>query len=192
MAFSQATIQEVFPPLRRGAEVFLSWSSSAPSGSWFQVYVNGQLAWWGVRTWTWVPVPSGPVRIDLGAVAAGEETTDWSRAIGYGSGGYGLDPFAAADLLPAAPSRRAQLSWSGGYFLGATLAGFHVYGESTPGGGINYGQALATIAAYPAGIDTSGFGLAGYGSGGFGLAAGTYTWASGPLSSGTWNFALVV
>src|SRR5205823_96019 len=111
----------------------------------------GQLAWSGRRPWTWVPIPTGPVRVDLGAVAAGEEGIDWTRAIGYGSGGYGLDPLGAVDLLPAAPTRRARLSWSGGSYLGATIAGFRVYGETAPGGGVDYSHPLAAVTAYPAG-----------------------------------------
>ena len=190
MPFDQGTITAVNPPLRKGGEVFLSWTSSAPTGTPFQIYVNHALAWSGQRLWAWVPVPAGPVRIDLGAVGVGEETIDFTRVTGFGAGGFGSGTYGAVDLVPSGPNRRALLTWSGGSYLGASLAGFHVYGEATPGGGINYAAALATITAYPAGIDTSGFGMGAFGSGGFGAVAGTYTWQSDPLPAGTWHFGI--
>jgi hypothetical protein len=173
MAFSQATISEVFPPLIRQGQAFLSWSSSSPAGTFFQVYLNAVLAWSGQARSAWVSIPSGPVHIDIGTVAAGEENTDFSGS------------------LASAPARRAELSWLGGTFEAPDIAGFKVYGESTPGGGINYGTVLADITAYPAGILTDGFGLGSFGTGGFGRVAGTYTWTSEPLGSGTWSFAVV-
>jgi hypothetical protein len=81
MAFSQATILDLSPPQVRGSQVFLSWSSSSPSGTWFQVYINRRLAWSGQRLWTWVLIPAGPVRIDIGAVDAGEQSTDFSSSL---------------------------------------------------------------------------------------------------------------
>jgi hypothetical protein len=163
MAWSQASITNVFPPAVRGAWVFLSWSSSAPAGTWYQVYTNGALAWHGQATSCWTPVPAGPLHIDIGTVAAGE----------------GQVSFASS--LASAPARRAELSWLGGTFEDPDIAGFRVFGESTPGGGINSAGALADIAAYPGGIDTSGFGLGGFGTPGFGAVGGTYQWVSGPL-----------
>jgi hypothetical protein len=173
MAFSQATILEVFPPQINGSQVFVSWSSSSPAGTWFQVYVNQQLAWSGQRCSTWVPIPAGPVRIDIGAVDAGEQDTD----------------FAAS--LPLAPSRRVQLTWQSGSYNGSDLAGFYVYGSDTPGGAVDYTTVLANITAYPLGISTAGFGLGGFGLGGFGQSASNYSWTSGPLDAGTWTFAIV-
>ena len=70
-----------------------------------------------------IPMPSSRVRIDIGAVGPGEETTDFSA------------------VLPAAASDRAQLSWLGGSYLDPTgnddVSGFRVYGEVVPGGGID-------------------------------------------------------
>ena len=45
--------------------------------------------------------------------------------------------------------------------------------------------------AYTAGVITDGFGYGGFGDGGFGEAAGSYSWTSGALTSGVWNFAVV-
>jgi hypothetical protein len=172
--FIQSTIIQVFPPIYRGGQLFLSWASSAPAGTWFQVYVNGALAWHGLTTSCWVPSPPGPVHVDIGTVAAGKEQVDYS----------------AANALPVAPARRAELSWTGGTFEDVDIAGFRVYGEPTSGAGINYTTALADLTAYPQGIATDGFGLGGFGTGGFGQVGGTYAWTSEPLEAGTWSFAV--
>lgn len=172
MPFSQATIQSVAPPRIRGSQVYLSWTSSSPVGTPFQVYVNQRLTWAGRRLSCWIPIPSGPVRIDIGAVAAGEEGLSF------------------ASSLPPGPGRRAQLTWQAGSYKGADLAGFHIYGPDAPGGTVDTSKVLADITAYPAGIATDGFGSGGFGSGGFGHAAGTYKWTSGPLAAGSWTFAV--
>lgn len=173
MPFSQVTILSVSPPRYRGSQVYLSWSSSSPPGTWYQVYVNQRLAWSGSRCSAWIAVPAGPVRIDIGAVGPGEQDTDFTAT------------------LPTGPGRRVQLSWQSGAYKGGDLAGFRVYGADSPSGAIDYTRALAEITAYPLGIATGGFGLGGFGSGGFGEAASTYSWTSGPLAAGTWTFAVV-
>jgi hypothetical protein len=173
MAFSQSTITQVFPPQRRGGQVYLCWSASSPTGTWFQVYLNQQLAWSGQRLWAWVPVPSGPVRIDVGTVDSGEEQTSF-----VGS-------------LPSAPTRRVRLTWQSGTYKGIDLAGYRVYGEPTPSAGIDYTSPLSDLTAYPAGILTDGFGLGGFGAGGWGQAASTFSWISNPLAGGSWQFAVV-
>jgi hypothetical protein len=176
MAFSQATITQVFAPRPTQTHVFISWASSSPSGTWFQVYVNQQLAWSGTATYCLLPIqmiPPGPARIDIGTVAVGEETISF------------------ASSLPSAPSRRVQLSWQSGTYNGADLAGFRIYSSASPGGVIDYTTPLATITAYPSGITMDGFGFGGFGGGGFGQAPGTYTWTSDPLAAGTWSFAIV-
>ena len=81
MAFSQATITQVYPPQIRGGQVYLSWETSSAAGNWWQVYVNQQLAWTGLRRWTWVPIPSGPVRIDIGTVNSGEEYVSFAESL---------------------------------------------------------------------------------------------------------------
>ncbi len=173
MPFSQSTMTEVLPPQVRGSQVYLSWTSSSSTGTWFQVYVNRRLAWSGQRRWTWIPIPSGPVRIDIGTVDSGEEQTS----------------FVA--LLPSAPARRVQLSWQSGTYKGTDLAGYRVYGEPSPGIGIDFTSPLSDLTAYPAGILTDGFGLGGFGDGGWGQAASTLSWISDPLAGGSWQFAVV-
>lgn len=182
----QSQIIEVFPPKRRGREWQLRWTSSAPGVN--QVYVNGELAWSGTQRSCFIHAPTGPTRIDIGAVVNG-----------WGQGGWGLfgwdsslgmeEASFSADLL-AAPGRRARLTWLSGTYAGATLAGYRVYGEASPGAGIDYTTPLARITAYPGGIVTDGWGLGGWGQGGWGYAAGSFEWTSEPLSAGDWHFAV--
>lgn len=173
MGFSQATITAVNPPQYWGAQVCLSWTSSLPSGTWFQIYLDQTLSWFGQSTRTRLPVPpNGVTRIDIGTVLPGEEQTSFSSD------------------LPSAPGRRAQLSWLGGTFEGLDIAGFSVFGSKAAGGTIDYTTALADVTAYPSGIYTDGFGLGGFGLGGFGEAPSTYTWTSDSLTAGTWFFAV--
>ncbi len=173
MSFSQATIEQVRPPRIWLGQVYLSWSASSPAGTWFQIYINQQLAWSGQRCWAWVPLPSGPVRIDIGSVETGEEQTGFTQS------------------LPSAPSRRAKLSWQSGTYKGIDLTGFRVYGEPSPSAGVDFTTPLSDITAYPAGILTDGFGLGVFNEGCWGQAAGNYSWTSDSLSSGTWQFAIV-
>lgn len=158
------------------ADLFLSWASSAPAGTTFQVYVDNLFTWHGTDLACVLPLPTARVRIDVGAVADGEATTDFSASL----------------PAPAGTGSRARLTWTGGSYLDpdGDLLGFNVYGEATPGGGIAYGTALGFVAAYPGGVATDGFGLGGFGSGGFGSGAGAYSWTSDPLTSGTWNFGV--
>ena len=172
MSFNQSTITRVNPPVPYGTQLLLSWTSSSPEGTRYQVYLNQQLVWSGVGLSCSVPLPTAISRIDIGAVGPGESQTNYQ-----------------SELLPAA-MREATLSWLGGTFQGADIAGFHIYGEPAPGSGIDYTTIVAVIPAYIAGIMTDGFGYGGFGQGGFGQSAGAYTWTSTPLSSGTWNWGV--
>jgi len=174
--FTTAYIESVSPPQWTGADMLLSWVADPPPGYVYQVYLNESLAWHGSTTYCHLPWPSGYITVAIGNVLAAEATTDFS-----------------ADLA-AVPQRRAELEWLGGTFLDPTLqgdiAGFHVYGEATPGGGIDYGTFLADIPAYVGQAQIDGWGYGGFGLGGFGLAAGSYSWTSNALTSGTWTFAV--
>jgi hypothetical protein len=171
--WTQEYITSVNPPVQYGTELYLSWESDAPPGLVFQVYENDQLVWHGSSTYCTLPLPQYLVRFAIGTVGSSE------AAVSFGS------------LLPPAPLLQAELTWLGGTFEGTDIAGFHVYGEESPGAGIDYTDILATIPAYTAGVVTDGYGYGSFGLGGFGEAPGSYSWISGPLSSGTWNFAVV-
>lgn len=176
MSFDQTTIAEVQPPIYSQGQVWLSWTGTAPAGSYYQVYLGRKLAWSGTETHVGIVAPNGRQRVDVGSVDATEKDTDFSSG------------------LPSTPQDRARLAWQGGTYLDASgdddILGFRIYGEATPGGGINLATPLATVPAYPGGIITDGYGLGGFGSGGFGRAANAYTWESAPLRSGTWNYSV--
>jgi hypothetical protein len=176
MPFDQSTITEVLPPVWDGSSLQLEWTSTSPPGTLFQVYVAQRLVWHGTSRWVAITMPSSRVRIDIGAVGPDEGNVDFSAS------------------LPASPGDRARLAWLGGTYLDPTgnddVAGFRIFGETTPGAGVNLASPLAEIKAYPGGILTDGFGLGGFGQGGFGRAASTYEWTSRSLSAGTWSFAV--
>ncbi len=182
MPFSQASVSNV-QVVADGPELFVSWSSAAAAGTWYQVYVNKRLAWSGRSTRCHVPRPVWPggwnIWFDVGTVDPDEATVNFSTS------------------LPAASglSTRARFSWLGGTYLDPTgnddVRGFQIYGSDSPGGAVDYTTILATIHAYPGGWISDGFGLGGFGQGGFGRAATSYQWESGPLASGAWTFAIV-
>ncbi len=172
MSFSQSSITRVHPPVQHGTQLLLSWTSSAPEGTLYQVYLNQQLVWSGVGLSCSIPLPMAISRIDIGAVGTGDTQVDF-----------------ASELAPS-PARQAALSWLGGTYQGVEIAGFHIYGEQTSGGGIDYTTILATVPAYVAGVITDGLGYGGFGQGGFGQSAGAYSWTSKPLSGGTWNWGV--
>lgn len=149
MAFDTTAIAEVFPPRIVGGQLMIEWSSSAPAGTYFQVYIQGELAWSGQGLHASVDIPhSGVNRIDVGAVGAAERDQDFSASL-------------------TIPNNRARLGWTA---AGLDARAFRVYGESAAGGGISYASPLAVIAA--------------------GSTVGSYSWTSGPLTSGTWHYGI--
>jgi hypothetical protein len=174
MPFDQSTITAV-RAARHDASLFVSWESTAPEGTAFQVYVARRLVAHGPGRSALLPWPPTAVAIDVGAVDPGEELADLSGTL----------------PAPAGTGDRIRLTWLGGSYLDPTIRGYRIYGEATAGGGINYTAPVGTVAAYGAGLATDGFGLGGFGSGGFGSGAASYSWTSGPLGSGTWHFAIL-
>jgi hypothetical protein len=170
--FSQIYILSVAKPVQYGSELLLSWTSNAPAGLVFQVYLNQQLVWNGSSTRCSIPLPAIVARIDIGMVGVANRTVSY-----------------ASSLAPS-PDRQVVLNWLGGTYEGADLAGFHVYGEHAAGHGIDFAEVLGTVSAYTAGIFTDGFGYGGFGYGGFGAASGAYSWTSAPLASGTWQWGV--
>ena len=176
MPFDQSSIVEVLPPYWDGSTLQLSWRSTAPAGTTFQVYVGRRLAWYGTARWVALTMPDSRVRVDVGAVGPGEATVDFSAS------------------LPPAPDDRVTLEWLGGSYLDPTggddVRGFRVYGSRRAGWGVDLTEPLAEIAAYPGGTPIDGYGLGGFGQGGFGRSASTYRWTSPALGSGAWTFAV--
>ena len=182
MAFSQAGISGVRVALD-GADLFVSWSASAPPGSTFQVYVDRRLAWYGTSTRCHVPIPAGDsgcnTWVEVCTVGADEPTQDYSSSL----------------VAPGGRSERAGLSWAGGTYLDPTgrddIQGFWIYQGPAPGQPVAMTSAVDSVVAYPGGWINDGFGKGGFGDAGFGRASTAYEWQSGPLASGVWQFAVV-
>ena len=93
----------------------------------YQVHLNQQLVWSGIGLSCTIPLPTAISRIDIGTVGTDETQVDFASELAF------------------APARQATLSWLGGTYEGVEIAGFHIYGEQTPGGGIDYTKILATV-----------------------------------------------
>jgi hypothetical protein len=175
MAFSQATMEGDPQISRAGFDLLVSWASSSPAGTTFQVYLNRRLAWAGTARKARLPFPrSGDhVYIDVGTVAAGEAGVDFSAS------------------LPPVPADRALLRWYGGLWEAEDLVGFRIYRGATPGAAADTSAPVATVPYQDARETLGGWGQGGWGSGGWGQAGSLYSWTSGHLSSGTWHFEIV-
>jgi hypothetical protein len=171
MGFDQSTM--IGSPIisRERNELVVTWRSSSPSGTVFQVYVGSTLAWWGTGNRARFPFPSQTetLYITVGAVGPAEGGTDFSASL-------------------TVPRDRVTLEWDGGYWEADDLAGFRVYG-SPPGGAVDYSKPLATI---PITADTgvSGWGQGGWGMGGWGVGSSQFQWVSDRLQTGTYTFAV--
>ena len=182
MAFSQSGVSDVSARIH-GAELYVVWSSVAPSGTTYQVYVDHRLTWFGRSKRCHVPIPytssDRNTWVEVGTVGRGEGNLDFSANL---SG-------------PGGPGERAQLSWLGGTYLDPTgqddVQGFRVYQSAQPNAPVSYSVSVASVPAYPGGWIDDGFGQWGFGQGGYGRAAAVYRWTSNPLSTGAWQFAVV-
>jgi hypothetical protein len=176
MSFDQSVITDATVAVD-GDALRVSWTTTAPAGTTYQVYLDGALAWSGTATAAVLPWPGDDVRVDVGAVGAGEGSTDFS-----------------ADLDPSLPAwGTVQLSWPGGQYLAgdAPLVGYRVYQSPAAGAAVDFSAEVGDVAAAPQSLPGGGFGAGGFGSGGFGVAESTFAWSSRRLGGGTWTFAVV-
>lgn len=157
------------------AEVIVSWASSSPAGTVYQVYQDGRHVWSGAGRSAHLPRPTGPARYQVGAVGPGEDWADFSGSLPVPPGG----------------GSRLTLAWQGGLFLSPALAGYSIYLGTVPGGAVNYAAPVGKVAAYGQASVTNGYGQGGYGAGGYGNSSASYSWQSGLLRSGTWNAAII-
>jgi hypothetical protein len=176
MAFSQTNITNPRATVD-DVSLLVEWDTTEPAGTVFQVYVDHLLTYSGTQTKVYLPYPAvgDTVNIDVGAVGAGESSTNF------------------ADSLPAVPGggRYVNLEWEGGRWQGEDTAGFRVYQGAPPSGTIDYVNSVAEVPVDAAGIRTDpGFGSGWFGSGEFGDSGNIYHYMVGPLASGTWNFAI--
>ena len=182
MAFSQAGIADV-SVMADGPDLFVAWSGPAPAGTTFQVYVDRVLAWSGTARRCHVSTPANAagrnVWVEVGTVGAFEPTQDYSSSL----------------VAPANRTDRALLSWSGGTYLDPTglddIGAFQIFQSPAAGAPVDDTTVVDVVVAYPGGWINDGFGKNGFGEAGFGRAATSYEWQSGPLTSGTWQFAVV-
>jgi hypothetical protein len=170
MPFDQSTLLSV-KAAPHGAQWMVSWTSSSPAGTWWQIYVGQRLAWSGQETNVMLPTP-GRSTVNIGAVLPSEIHT-W----------FGMD-------LPIPPARRALLTWQGGLFEGQDLLSYNIYQATAPGQAVSLTTPIDNITAFPQGAKTGGYGRGGYGSGGYGSAASSFSWTSGILANGSWQFAV--
>lgn len=179
MPIDQSSLSEVLVA-SDGPDLRVSWRSSSPYGTLFQVYVNHRLSWFGSARACHVPRPpvgdGSSIWVDVGVVEARDLHHDFSSEL------QSLE-------LCGGP---VVLSWPGGTYLDATggddLLGFRVYSSANAGRSF---QEAADIPAYPGGRISDGFGLGGVGKGGFGRSGSTYSWSAGILASGEWTFKVV-
>jgi hypothetical protein len=173
MAFDDSTVSDV-RAVQAGSDLYLSWSSSSPAGTAFQVYAGNALRWGGKARRCVVPVPAEDVAIHVGSVGADEDRADFSASL----------------PVPAWGGGRVRLQWYGGRFLSETIAGFRAYRSSASGGAVDYTRPIVTIAAFPQGIYRDGAGVGPAGRGGAGRSAVPYEWTSGTNGAGNWTFAV--
>jgi hypothetical protein len=182
MALSQSGILDVRVVVD-GPDLFVTWVSNVPKGTIFQVYVDRRLAWYGASNRCYVPIPAGDlgrnVWVEIGTVDPDEPTVNYSSSL----------------VAPGGRSERALLSWTGGTYLDPTgqddIRGFQIYQSLSPGLPVDPTTSVDSVAAYPGGWINDGFGKGEFGGGGFGRAATLYSWWSGPLASGVWQFAVL-
>lgn len=174
MAFSQTAIQDV-TATPQGVDTLVAWMSTAAAGTIYQVYVNLVLVWHGTAT-SVVLALAATSRIDVGTVAAGEGTVDFSSSLATLSGAR----------------EKVELQWDGGSWEKTTLdvSGFHVYGADAAGGSVDYTKIIATISLSVQGIPVTGWGMGGWGVGGWGGSGASYAWTSGYLCPGSWTFGV--
>jgi hypothetical protein len=157
---------------RVGRDLAIEWTATAGN---FQVYLDGRLAWFGTARRALFPWPLWSIRIVVGTVGADEAAVDYS-------GSLPADPM---------PSNRVTLTWKGGTYQGANLAGYRVYHSATPGGAVDYStlRGWVPLNVGPGGL--SGWGIGGWNTGQWGYAAANYSWSSSRLTTGNWSFAVV-
>jgi len=152
----------------------VTWTSTEPAGTWFQVYLGGRLAWSGTARSCVLATPaaSRPVPGAILAVPTGQQTRDF------------------ASLLPAQPGggSRAVVRWLGGAYLG-DVSEYLVYRSAAAGGSVSYAAPVAIVPARPGG-DADGAGLGPAGEGGAGDAATVYEYGEVPPGPGAWKYGV--
>lgn len=192
MAFDTSVITEVFHA-QEGSRVTLEWTSTAAAGSWYQIYIQGILAWWGTERHATIAAPRGLIDVQIGAVGTGQQTTDFSNA-GFDALGFDVVGLDVSGLLTAPISTRARLAWTGfgaaEYRIFEGASGFDHGGFDLGGLDGSAGTLVGTVAGLE-GISTDGLDAGPFDSGGLDTLGGNFIWISDPLMRGDWNFSVV-
>lgn len=146
---------------REPGSLHIKWDSTAPAGSWYQIYINGRLVWDGPkRKYVDIPFKSRAghtVYVSVGVVGDTDRHSDF---------GHTIDDV---------PSNRVQLSWQGGTALDPSIKGFNIYMSTESGGPYSLQNRVGNVKVVT-GPDVA--------------SLMPYSWTSGPLRSGTWQFAV--
>ncbi len=168
--FTVLTDQQVLASLA-GADLRVTWTTPYGPGTWYQVYLDGTLSWWGLETSANLPYPNGPTNIVVAAVPADDATVSYSASIEI-------------------PNQTITLTWYGGRYLGQNISGYNIYMGDGPGAAVDYSKIIAFVQAFQPGQPLDGYGRGGYGRGGYGSAGLSYTWTSASVATGVWNVAI--
>lgn len=173
MPFDDSDISDV-RLTRSGPSLVVSWHSTLPDSTIYQVYSGTVLAWSGRGTRTSIPLPTEECEVHVGAVAAGESRSDFSPS------------------LPPAPGggRTVKLEWDAGTYLDNTIFEFRIYKNIEPGGAVSYASPVAIVPFSVMGRTGDGYGRQRYGRAPYGRGVTRYRWTSGRLSGGDHTFAV--
>lgn len=72
---TQSCITAIDPPIEFKGVILLSWHSSAPNGTVYQVMVNHEVAWVGCGLSCAIPMPKEDIRVDVFALGDKSELT---------------------------------------------------------------------------------------------------------------------
>lgn len=190
--FDTSTITEVTHD-REGSRLTLEWTSTVSPGVFFQIYIQGALAWWGDERYATVSVPRGLVDGQIGSVGLGEETTNFSKT-GFDLLGFDLGGFDGGGSPITAITTRALLEWFGfgaaEYRVFEGAVGFDHGGFDLGGLDGSAGTLVGTVPGLE-GISSDGLDAGPFDSGGLDMLGGNFSWTSDPLTRGDWNFSVV-
>lgn len=148
----------------------VSWESSDPPGTWFQVYLNGRLAWSGSEQVADVasPIVGRRIALDVLAVDRQDAAKDLSSYL--------------ATRLDCAYLQWADVGDADRYDIYCGTAP----GDTTP----DYTTPVGSVPARPFGMVLGGWGVGTWGGGFWGTGSTLYRWSSAPLAGGDWTFGV--
>lgn len=172
--FNEAGITDIRAD-RFDADMYLTFSTDWPNGSYYQIYINHTLKWVGTTTRVVIPgVGGGPLIVHVGNVAPENRNADFSATL--------------PEVVPA--GARARVTWAGGRWISPNLSGFHIYISVNPGSPIDWTNRVGDVPARHGSDWGDGFGRGPFGRGPFGRGVVAYRWVSGPLRTGIYQVGI--